>query len=295
MPPALVATLPPRLALFSPGKTGYTSPCSAVTASSCSRVTPGLHDGDVVGAVDLDDGVHALERDEDTAGPGDARPAQARAAPPGRDGSSQLLGDAQDGGHVVGRSRAHHDGRLDPGGGEGLVVGVVLARRGSGRDVTVADGLDQPLDQLCHRRSPTRVGASLREQGPSDGRCAPGIGFGRARRVPYADRSHGGRSSARLERQVVALEVGGSSPLGHPTSTGRPRRSPGPGGPRRRPIACESHRVGRIPWPTHHAPLAQRQSNGLLIRRFWVRIPGGVPRHRRRPLRGRGLAAAVGG
>jgi hypothetical protein len=28
--------------------------------------------------------------------------------------------------------------------------------------------------------------------------------------------SLGGRSSARLERQVVALEVGGSSPLGHP-------------------------------------------------------------------------------
>lgn len=27
---------------------------------------------------------------------------------------------------------------------------------------------------------------------------------------------HGGRSSARLERQVVVLEVGGSSPLGHP-------------------------------------------------------------------------------
>src|SRR3712207_2955250 len=24
------------------------------------------------------------------------------------------------------------------------------------------------------------------------------------------------------------------------------------------------------------APLAQRQSNGLLIRRFWVRIPGGA-------------------
>jgi hypothetical protein len=30
---------------------------------------------------------------------------------------------------------------------------------------------------------------------------------------------HGGRSSARLERQVVALEVGGSSPLGHPITT----------------------------------------------------------------------------
>ena len=40
--------------------------------------------------------------------------------------------------------------------------------------------------------------------------------FGQGRCLSYADRSHGGRSSARLERQVVALEVGGSSPLGHP-------------------------------------------------------------------------------
>ena len=68
----------------------------------------------------------------------------------------------------------------------------------------------------------------------------------------YADRPHGGRSSARLERQVVALEVGGSSPLGHPTGDGRDHRR----------LAL--------------APLAQWQSNGLLIRRFWVRIPGGA-------------------
>ncbi len=40
--------------------------------------------------------------------------------------------------------------------------------------------------------------------------------FGEGPCLSYADRSHGGRSSARLERQVVALEVGGSSPLGHP-------------------------------------------------------------------------------
>src|SRR5262245_25096616 len=31
-----------------------------------------------------------------------------------------------------------------------------------------------------------------------------------------------------------------------------------------------------LPSPVHLAPLAQRQSNGLLIRRFWVRIPGGA-------------------
>ncbi len=31
---------------------------------------------------------------------------------------------------------------------------------------------------------------------------------------------HGGRSSARLERQVVALEAGGSNPLDHPKASG---------------------------------------------------------------------------
>src|SRR5437868_14637067 len=39
---------------------------------------------------------------------------------------------------------------------------------------------------------------------------------GRSDRSPTLTPPHGGRSSARLERQVVALEVGGSSPLGHP-------------------------------------------------------------------------------
>ena len=37
----------------------------------------------------------------------------------------------------------------------------------------------------------------------------------------------GGRSSARLERQVVALEVGGSSPLGHPNAPSLPSRKSG--------------------------------------------------------------------
>jgi hypothetical protein len=60
----------------------------------------------------------------------------------------------------------------------------------------------------------------------------------------------------------VALEVGGSSPLGHPQHHRHPQ--------------TVAHRDGRLPWV--QAPLAQRQSNGLLIRRFWVRIPGGAPR-----------------
>jgi hypothetical protein len=76
--------------------------------------------------------------------------------------------------------------------------------------------------------------------------------------------SLGGRSSARLERQVVALEVGGSSPLGHPKFEHRQVLG-----------ECE----GRSPMlRPSNAPLAQWQSNGLLIRRFWVRIPGGAPR-----------------
>jgi hypothetical protein len=72
----------------------------------------------------------------------------------------------------------------------------------------------------------------------------------------------------------VALEVGGSSPLGHPTGAvarSPEKAPPGPCGARL--VACpeqksRSHR---------RAPLAQRQSNGLLIRRFRVRIPGGAP------------------
>ena len=40
--------------------------------------------------------------------------------------------------------------------------------------------------------------------------------------------SHGGRSSARLERQVVALEVGGSSPLAHPNRKCGVRGRPAP-------------------------------------------------------------------
>ncbi len=65
----------------------------------------------------------------------------------------------------------------------------------------------------------------------------------------HAGQAHGGRSSVRLERQVVILDVGGSNPLGHPAEA---------------PVVWRG------------APLAQRQSNGLLIRRFRVRIPGGA-------------------
>ena len=53
------------------------------------------------------------------------------------------------------------------------------------------------------------------------------------------------------ERQVVVLDVAGSNPVGHPNYSSLVAKK-------------------------QHAPLAQWQSNGLLIHRFWVRIPGGA-------------------
>ena len=65
-----------------------------------------------------------------------------------------------------------------------------------------------------------------------------------------------------VERRDVAPEVAGSSPVGHPQQYDEWR------GPR-----C----LGQPTSQRFQAPLAQRQSNGLLIHRFWVRIPGGAP------------------
>ena len=101
--------------------------------------------------------------------------------------------------------------------------------------------------------------------------------------LPYAAHPHGGCSSARLERQVVALEAGGSSPLSHPMDDG--------GHPLRR-VAAVARIASAVVDCTTRAPLAQWQSNGLLIRRFWVRIPGGVlEQHQQGPDSGPGLAA----
>ena len=62
-------------------------------------------------------------------------------------------------------------------------------------------------------------------------------------------------------------EAAGSNPVGHPRRPGTGRNPP--------PVPRASASV------ITDAPLAQRQSNGLLIRRFWVRIPGGAPLHGR--------------
>jgi hypothetical protein len=72
-----------------------------------------------------------------------------------------------------------------------------------------------------------------------------------------------------VELQFVVLEVAGSSPVDHP----------GPSGLLADGVATAG--VGDAAGPSLHcgsaiAPLAQWQSNGLLIRRFWVRVPGGA-------------------
>ena len=62
MPPALVATLPPRLALSSRrGRPGRRARPAVVLVELVER-DAGLHDGDVVVGVDLEDRVHPLER-----------------------------------------------------------------------------------------------------------------------------------------------------------------------------------------------------------------------------------------
>ena len=77
-------------------------------------------------------------------------------------------------------------------------------------------------------------------------------------------------------------------PLGGRSSVGRapvcgtggrgfePRRSPQVAGGGRRFVPY----TAAAPPRRSDAPLAQRQSNGLLIRRFWVRNPGGAQRER---------------
>src|SRR3954447_9854422 len=67
-----------------------------------------------------------------------------------------------------------------------------------------------------------------------------------------------------VERQFVVLDVAGSSPVGHPNRTV---------GGTQVPLHCSGPGFS-----LGDAPLAQRQSNGLLIRRFWVRNPGGAPK-----------------
>ena len=129
IPPAFVATLPPSDALFSPGHTGYTSPSGASAASSWSRLTPGLHDRDVVVGVDLEDLVHALEREDDAVGARRARAGQSGARAPGGDGHTELVTDAHDCGHIGGRSGPHDRERPHRSGRQRLVVGVVVADR----------------------------------------------------------------------------------------------------------------------------------------------------------------------
>ena len=92
-------------------------------------------------------------------------------------------------------------------------------------------------------------------------------------------RSPGSGGVARVPARMVAVAqlvrapVCGTGGRGFETPRS-PHASAEPGGP--------SLAALRVRLLFHlAAPLAQRQSNGLLIRRFWVRIPGGAPRSRR--------------
>ena len=72
----------------------------------------------------------------------------------------------------------------------------------------------------------------------------------------------------------MALEVGGSSPLGHPIQSIKAWPA------FQYELLVNSLNCVKVLLSCDLkflAPLAQWQSNGLLIRRFWVRIPGGAP------------------
>ena len=77
-----------------------------------------------------------------------------------------------------------------------------------GRIRTCDRRIRSPLLYPAELRGPWRTVEDARPELPARELWPP------LARVPAR---HGGRSSARLERQVVALEVGGSNPLGHPT------------------------------------------------------------------------------
>ena len=72
-----------------------------------------------------------------------------------------------------------------------------------------------------------------------------------------------------VERQFVVLRGRGFEP----------RRSPQSSSSGGTPVPADAARV--LASARGDAPLAQRQSNGLLIRRFWVRNPGGAQRSTR--------------
>ena len=103
------------------------------------------------------------------------------------------------------------------------------------------------------------------------------------RRSPTAAVGHVGHSKGWWKCQHDVAQyclLGGRSSVGRAPVCGtggrgfEPRRSPQVAGGGR----CFVPYTAAAPSRRGDAPLAQRQSNGLLIRRFWVRNPGGAPR-----------------
>ena len=114
MPPAFVATLPPSDALFSPGTHRIHETERRERGVELIEAHAGLHDRDVVLGVDLEDRVHALEREHDAVGARDARARQSGARAARGDRDLQLVTDAHDCGHLGGGS-GPHDGERSHG------------------------------------------------------------------------------------------------------------------------------------------------------------------------------------
>ena len=102
----------------------------------------GLDDGDMVGGVDLEDLVHALERHEDPARRRDGGPTEPGATPSSRDRQPVCVGDLQHGGNLGRTAGKDHRQRCHRCGCERLVMVVI------GRDVVAA----------AHVRRSDRVG-----------------------------------------------------------------------------------------------------------------------------------------
>ena len=149
----------------------------------------GLHDGDVVLEVDLEDLGHVLERHQDPAVAGDARTREPGAAAPGRDRYAQLGGDAHDRRDLGAVRRSHHDVGSVRRRGERLVVGEVLADRLAMDDRLRTDDGGQPFDQVPHGNPPgVSIVATLpvdveRIAAPSRRRRSAADGF--RRRCPH--------------------------------------------------------------------------------------------------------------
>ena len=186
----------------------------------------GLNDRDVVLGVDLDDRVHALEREDDAVGPRDARARQSRTGTARGDRNPELVTDAHHGGHLRGRAGQHNRERSHGSGRQRLVVRVV-----------VSDGV---AEQHVLRRQHLQR-AALPDQ-PS-GLCRRRVPAGQARGAGRPSRP-GLRSRRRIA--TVTWREDGGTPM-YPNTRGRTRPMSGDTStcPMRRPIRSSTRCCAR--------------------------------------------------